>query len=388
MLADLPKHADVVIVGGGVMGASVAYHLAVRGQRDVLLLERDDLFGQGATGKCAGGIRFQFGSEINVRLSLHSIPMLERFEAELDQPIGLHQCGYLFVLTRAEDVQAFRRNVAMQRQLGVATEWLEPDEVRSRLPLLQLEDALGGTFYARDGLCDPSSVVNGYIRAARHLGTKCLTNIEVTGMEVRQDRITRVLTASGAIETQAVVNAAGPFARDVGRMLGVDLPIVPVRRQMLVTTPLPQVPPDFPFVIDFATGLYFHREGPGIMTGMANPQEPVGTDESVDLAWEQVHLEAALRRFPLLAQAGLAHHWAGLYEVSPDAHPLIGRLEPLDNAYVVAGFSGHGFMHGPIAGKLLAEVILDGHASTLDIDALDPNRFSHQPGPLREYNVV
>ena len=388
MLTDLPKHADVVIVGGGVMGASVAYHLAVRGQRDVLLLERDDLFGQGATGKCAGGIRFQFGSEINVRLSLHSIPMLEHFEAELDQPIGLHQCGYLFVLTRAEDVQAFRRNVAMQRQLGVATEWLEPDEVRSRLPLLQLGDALGGTFYARDGLCDPSSVVNGYIRAARHLGTKCLTNIEVTGMEVRQDRITRVLTASGAIETQAVVNAAGPFARDVGRMLGVDLPIVPVRRQMLVTTPLPQVPPDFPFVIDFATGLYFHREGPGIMTGMANPQEPVGTDESVDLAWEQVHLEAALRRFPLLAQAGLAHHWAGLYEVSPDAHPLIGRLEPLDNAYVVAGFSGHGFMHGPIAGKLLAEVILDGHASTLDIDALDPNRFSHQPGRLREYNVV
>jgi sarcosine oxidase, subunit beta len=388
VLADLPKYADVVIVGGGVMGASVAYHLAVRGQRDVLLLERGDLFGQGATGKCAGGIRFQFGSEINVRLSLHSIPMLERFEAELDQPIGLHQCGYLFVLTRAEDVQAFRRNVAMQHQLGVATEWLEPDEVRSRLPLLQLEDALGGTFYARDGLCDPSSVVNGYIRAARHLGTKCLTNIEVTGMEVRQDRITRVITASGAIETQAVVNAAGPFARDVGRMLGVDLPIAPVRRQMLVTTPLPQVPPDFPFVIDFATGLYFHREGPGIMTGMANPQEPVGTDESVDLAWEQVHLEAALRRFPLLAQAGLAHHWAGLYEVSPDAHPLIGRLEPLDNAYVIAGFSGHGFMHGPIAGKLLAEVILDGHASTLDIDALDPNRFSHQARGLREYNVV
>ena len=207
-------------------------------------------------------------------------------------------------------------------------------------------------------------------------------------MEVHQDRVTRVVTASGAIETQVVVNAAGPFARDVGRMLGVDLPIVPVRRQMLVTTPLPQVPPDFPFVIDFATGLYFHREGPGIMTGMANPQEPVGTDESVDLAWEQVHLEAALRRFPLLAQAGLAHHWAGLYEVSPDAHPLIGRLEPLDNAYVVAGFSGHGFMHGPIAGKLLAEVILDGHASTLDINALDPNRFSHQPGPLGEYNVV
>lgn len=370
------------------MGASVAYHLALRGQRDVLLLERGDLFGQGATGKCAGGVRFQFGSEINVRLSQHSIPMLERFEAELDQPIGLRQCGYLFVLSRETHVQAFRRNVAMQRQLGVATEWLEADEVHSRLPLLRLDDVLGGTFHARDGLCDPSSVVNGYVGAARRLGTTCLTDVEVTGMEVRQDRVTRVLTARGAVETQSVVNAAGPFAGDVARMLGAEVPIVPLRRQMLVTTPLPPVPPDFPFVIDFATGLYFHREGPGILTGMANPNEPVGTDESVDLAWEQVHLEAAVRRFPLLAEAGLAHHWAGLYEMSPDAHPLIGRLEPLDNAYVVAGFSGHGFMHGPIAGKLLAEVILDGHASTLDISALNPNRFSRQTADLHEYNVV
>jgi sarcosine oxidase subunit beta len=387
-MTDLPSYAEVVVVGGGVMGASVAYHLALGGQRNVLLLERGDLFGQGATGKCAGGIRFQFGSEINVRLSLLSIPMLERFEAELDQPIGLHQCGYLFMLTRDDDVHAFRQNVAMQRRLGVATQWLEADEVRSRLPLLHLDDVLGGTFHARDGLCDPSSVVNGYIGAARRLGAKCLTTIEVTAMDVHDDRVVRVVTRSGVVETDAVVNAAGPFAGDVGRMLGVDVPIVPLRRQMLVTTPLPQVPPDFPFVIDFATGLYFHREGPGILTGMANPHEQVGRDESVDLAWEQVHLEAAVRRFPLLGQAGLAHHWAGLYEVSPDAHPLIGRLEPLDNAYVVAGFSGHGFMHGPIAGKLLAEIMLDGHASSLDISALNPNRFARQSAGLREYNVV
>ena len=171
-------------------------------------------------------------------------------------------------------------------------------------------------------------------------------------------------------------------------MMDLDLPIVPLRRQMLVTTPLPEVPPDFPFVIDFATGLYFHREGPGIMTGMANPDEPVGSDERVDLAWEQVHLEAAVQRFPVLARAGLAHHWAGLYEVSPDAHPLIGRLEPLHNAYVVAGFSGHGFMHGPIAGKLLAEVILDGSASSLDIGVLSPTRFALHSAAPHEYNVV
>lgn len=370
------------------MGASVAYHLALRGQHDVLLLERGDLFGQGATGKCAGGIRYQFGSKINIRLSLLSLPMLERFEDELEQPIGLHQCGYLFLLTRDPDVEVFRRNVALQRRLGVPTEWLQGDEVRRRLPLLQLEDVLAGTFNARDGLCDPSSVVNGYISGARRLGVKCLTNVDVTGVQLTADRVTKVLTSLGEVEVGSVVNAAGPFAADVGRMLGLELPIVPLRRQMLVTTPLSDVPPDFPFVIDFATGLYFHREGPGILTGMANPGEPAGTDESVDLAWEQVHLEAAVRSFPLLGQAGLAHHWAGLYEMSPDAHPLIGRLEPLQNAYVVAGFSGHGFMHGPVAGLLLAEVILDGHASTLDIDALRPTRFAlHAAGP-REYNVV
>jgi sarcosine oxidase subunit beta len=157
---------------------------------------------------------------------------------------------------------------------------------------------------------------------------------------------------------------------------------------MLVTTPSPQVPDDFPFVIDFASGLYFHREGPGILTGQANPDQVPSEDEMVDLAWEQVHLAAAIQRFPLLEQAGLAHHWAGLYEMSPDAHPLIGRLEPFDNAYVVAGFSGHGFMHGPIAGKLLAEVMLDGHASSIDLRDLDPNRFARGASSQREYNVV
>jgi sarcosine oxidase subunit beta len=196
-----------------------------------------------------------------------------------------------------------------------------------------------------------------------------------------------VLTTHGEIAAGAVVNAAGPFAADVGRMLGLELPIVPLRRQMLVTTPL-AIPADFPFVIDFATGLYFHREGPGILTGMANHAEPPGADERVDLDWERVHLEAAVRRFPLLEQAGLASHWAGLYEMTPDAHPLLGRLAPLDNAYIVAGFSGHGFMHGPIAGQLLAEVILDGQATSLDIGVLDPARFAQPGAATPEYNVV
>ena len=384
----LPRSADVVVIGGGVMGASLAYHLALRGMRDVLVLERGDVFGQGATGKCAGGVRHQFGTEINIRLSRASIRMLEAFPRELGQDIGLRQCGYLFILTRAEDVEAFRRNVELQRRLGVQTEWLEPDEVRRRLPLLCLDDVVAGTFYGRDGLCDPSSVVNGYVSGARRLGATMLTTVEVSDLRVQAERVATVVTSQGEIAAGAVVIAAGPWSASVGRMLGVDLNVQPLRRQMLVTTPLPQVPPDFPFVIDFATGLYFHREGPGVLTGMANHAEPPGFDESVDLAWEQVHLEAAVRRFPLLEQAGLTSHWAGLYEMTPDAHPLIGRLPSMDNAYLLTGFSGHGFMHGPIAGKLLAEVILDGQSSTIDIKPLDPARFANDRGGLREYNVV
>ena len=387
-MASVSSKANIAIIGGGVMGASLAYHLAMRGQRDIILLERNEVFGQGATGKCAGGVRHQFGSEINIRLSLESIRMLERFPDVLDQEIGLRQCGYLFLLTQQQDIEAFQRNVSLQRQLGVETEWLSGDEVRHRLPLLQLDDVRAGTFYGRDGLCDPSSVVNGYVSAARRLGATLLTDTTVTGIKHANGHVGAVCTASGEIEAGQVVIAAGPQAAAIGAMLNLELPIVPVRRQMLVTTPLPEVPADFPFVIDFASGLYFHREGPGILTGQANSDEPAGEDESVDLEWEQVQLGAAVRRLPLLEQAGLAHHWAGLYEMTPDAHPLIGRLAPFDNAYIVAGFSGHGFMHGPIAGKLLAEVMLDGHAHTIDITSLDPNRFASEAAGEREYNVV
>jgi sarcosine oxidase subunit beta len=389
MNGEVPRRAAVVIVGGGVMGASVAYHLALRGQRDVLLLERDDLFGQGATGKCAGGIRHQFGSEINVRLSIESIRMLERFEDDLGQPIALKMCGYVFLLTRAQDVAAFRENVTMQHRLGVMTEWLSADSVRDRLPLLRTDDVVGGTFCDRDGLTDPNSVVAGYVSGARRSGATLLNGVEVKEIRTDGDRATHVVTGGGTmVECEVVVNAAGPFAADIGTLLGMNLPIVPLRRQMLVTTPLPDVPEDFPFVIDFATGLYFHREGPGILTGQANPDEKPGMDERVDLEWEQVHLARAIRRMPLLERAGLAHHWAGLYEMTPDAHPLIGRLDPFANVYIVAGFSGHGFMHGPIAGKLLAEIILDGRASTLDISALDANRFARAQPAAREYNVI
>src|SRR3990172_3445894 len=398
----LPSSADVVIIGGGVMGASIAYHLAKAGQRDVVLLEREPFFGQGASGRCAGGIRYQFSTEINIRLSLLSLPMLDRFQEETGQAIDVRHCGYLFLLTREEDVAAFDRIIALQHRLGVQTEWLSGDEIRRRLPMMQLDDVLAGTWHAKDGLADPNGVVMGYVNAARRRGVTLLNDVTVIGIELSASggsasggsasgdasyrRVTGVVTNSGRIGTPVVVNAAGPWAAQVGKMAGLDLPILPIRRQWLSTTPLPQIPQDFPFVIDFAQSLYFHREGDGLLTGMSNPDQAPGFEQCVDRDWEIVAMEAAARRMPLLESAGVVSRVAGLYEVTPDAHPILGRT-PIESFYVCAGFSGHGFMHGPICGKLMAEEILDGPATTLDIEPLRFARFSEHR-TLGEYNVV
>ena len=360
----LPATSPVVIVGGGVMGASTLYHLARRGVTAVLL-EREPFFGLGATGRCAGGIRYQFASEINVRLSLLSLPMLDRFEEELGQAIDRRFCGYLFLLTLEADVVKFKRNVALQRSLGVVTEWLTGDQVRHRLPLLHCPDALGGTFCGQDGLCDPNGVVMGYLNGARRLGARAVEGVEVTGIQTISGRVTGVHTSRGAIAADVVVLAAGPWSAPLSRTAGIDLPIRPLRRQWLTTTPMPAVPTDFPFVIDFAQSLYFHREGEGLLLGMSNNAEVSGFDQTVDAAFEVINLEAAVKRLPALESAGLASHQAGLYEVTPDAHPIIGRVPGLAGYYVVGGFSGHGFMHGPASGLLLSEEILDGRAHTL-----------------------
>jgi sarcosine oxidase subunit beta len=382
----LPRTADIVIIGGGVMGASAAYHLAERGMRNVVLLEREEFFGTGATGRCAGGVRYQFSTEINVRLSLASLPMLERFSDEIGQDASYRKCGYLLVATTERDVAAFRRNVELQAGLGVQTELLSGDDVRARLPLMAFPDALAGTFNPRDGLADPNSVVMGYVGAARRLGARAVCGAEVTGIRLSGNRVRAVETTNGSIETRLVLNAAGPWASRVGGLAGVDLPIVPVRRQMFTTTPMPEIPGDFPFVIDFGQSLYFHREGAGLLVGMSNTRQAPGYDQQVDEEFELVNMEAAAARLPAIANAGRVAHWAGLYEVTPDAHPIFGAT-PVDGFYVVGGFSGHGFMHGPVAGKLMSELILDGSYTTVDVSALDLARFA-EGRLLHEYNVV
>lgn len=382
----IPSTANVIIIGGGVMGASTVYHLAERGVKDVLLLEKEEFFGQGATGRCAGGVRYQFATDVNIRLSLESLPMLERFEEEFDQAIDYHQVGYLFLLTREKDLEMFRQNVALQHRLGVETEWLTGDEVRQRLPIMNLDDVIAATNNAKDGVVDPNGVVMGYIGAAQRLGVTALGNVEVTDIRVEGGKVAGVVTSKGEVAAPTVVNAAGPWAGQIGQMAGVPIPIRPLRRQWLTTTPLPDLPPDFPFVIDFAQSLYFHPEGEGLLTGMSNPGEEYGFGQNIDPDWEITHMEAAIKRLPMLQQAGLASHLAGLYEVTPDAHPIYGPT-PLDGFHVVAGFSGHGFMHGPVSGKLMAEIILDGEYKTMDVSMLDLARFD-EDRLIHEYNVV
>jgi sarcosine oxidase subunit beta len=382
----LPTSSPVVIIGGGVMGASTLYHLAKRGVKGVLL-EKESFFGQGATGRCAGGIRYQFATEINIRLSKLSLPMLDRFEEEIGQPIDRRYGGYLFMLTQEADVETFKRNVTLQHSLGVMTEWLTGDEVRRRIPLIRCEDALAGTFNAQDGMCDPNGVVMGYINAARRLGALAIEETEAISIQTTNDKVVGVVTSRGTIATETVVNAAGPWAAPISRTVGIELPIIPLRRQWLTTTPMPQVPADFPFVIDFTQSLYFHREGDGLLVGMSDPNEKPGFDQSVNEEFELINLEAATKRMPLLEQAGLASHIAGLYEVTPDAHPVIGHVPSLGGYYVVAGFSGHGFMHGPVSGLLMSEEILDGKAHTLDISSLRYSRFEEND-VVKEYNVV
>ena len=379
--------ADVVVIGGGIMGASTAYHLAKRGCTNVLVVESGEMFGLGSTGLNAGGIRYQFATAVNVELSTLSIGMMERFADEMDQPIGLRRCGYLFMLDDEADLAQFTRNVALQNAHGVPSRVVTRAEIAELAPEVELTGIIGGTWCPRDGLVDPNGLLQGYVSQARRLGVSLVTNTAATSIDVSGGRVQRVVTNAGTIDTPAVVIAAGPWSGDVGAMAGVSLPVQPIRRQIAVTAAIPSLRSDFPFVIDFSRALYFHREGGGILTGMSNRDEPPGWNTSVDDEWRLHHLENAMERLPMLADAEIMAEWAGLYEVTPDDQPILGRLPQADGLFVCAGFSGHGLMHGPGAGLLMAEEILDGRAHTVDIDPLRWNRFEAGVG-VGEYNVV
>jgi len=379
--------ADVVVIGGGIMGASTAYHLARRGCANVVVLESGEMFGLGSTGLNAGGIRYQFATKVNVELSKVSIGMMERFADEMGQEVGLRRCGYLFMLDREADLAQFRANVALQNSLDVPSRVVSAVEIAELAPEVDMSGIIGGTWCPLDGLVDPNGLLQGYVSNARRLGATLLTGTPAIGIDVVDGSVRRVVTKTGSIETPTVVIAAGPWSAQIGAMAGIDLPIQPIRRQIAVTGAIPGLRADFPFVIDFSRSLYFHREGNGILTGMSNRDEPAGFDTRVDPDWRLHHVENAMQRLPLLADAEIVAEWAGLYEVTPDDQPILGRIPQVNGLLACAGFSGHGLMHGPAAGMLMAEEILDGRAHTIDIDPLRWSRFELGVG-AGEYNVV
>jgi sarcosine oxidase subunit beta len=377
--------ADVVVIGGGVVGASIAYHLVSRGVRSVLVLERDTL-GAGSTGKNAGGIRQQFSTEINVRLSQRSVARLERFADEIGVDIQFQQVGYLFLITRGRDAAAFERSLALWARLGVPARRLDRDAIRGIFPEIVVDDVIFGTFCAKDGHADPTSILNGYVSRARAGGATFREHAAVTAIEVESGRVRAVRAGDERIACETVVNAAGAWAAEIGRLAGVDLPIQPLRRQIFVTGPVTGMDHPIPLTVEFATSLYMHRESGGILMGMADPNDPPGYCESVNWDFVPTVVERALARLPLLERAAIRSAWAGYYEDTPDKHPILGRVAPVDGFLVAAGFSGHGIMHSPATGELIAELITDGRTS-LDISALRHSRFA-EGRLIPEHHVI
>jgi len=366
--------ADVVVIGGGVMGTSIAFHLAEAGVRRVVLAERDAL-GSGSTSKAAGGVRAQFSDEVNIRLGARSLEAFGRFGTRPGQEIDLRRVGYLFLLSRPEDVAAFERSVDLQNALGVPSRMISVAEARRLSPLIEADGLLAAAFSPDDGHCTPESVVLGYATGARRHGTTLLTRCEVLGIEVDGGEITAVRTSRGRIRTRAVVCAAGPWSAAVGAMAGVDLPVEPLRRQIVFTGPMPDLPRPVPMTIDFTTSFYFHGEGEGLMLGMSDPDERPGFALETSDTWLPRLTEAIWARAPRLLDVGLTGGWAGLYEVTPDHNALIGEAAAVRRFLYATGFSGHGFLQGPAVGEIVRDLYL-GRAPFVDVGPLSAARFA------------
>lgn len=358
-MKDWLKTAEVVIIGGGIIGLSTAYNLAKRGLSRVVLIERD-LLAQASTGLSVGGIRQQFSHPANIRLSQESIKVFEKFEEEFDTDINFRQVGYLFLTGREETWREFLSNVEIQRQHNVPVEILSPAEIKRRWPYLNVSGLKGGTFGPKDGYADPYLTAMGFARGARKLRVKVEERTRVTGIRVDGGRIAGVETTRGPISTPVVVNAAGPWGGDVAKMAGLELPLKPFRRQVFMTKPFPDIPKPVPMVIDQDIAFYFRGEDPGLMMGMSDPNEPSSFNLNVDRDFMEKVVEAAVQRAPLLERAEILRGWAGLYDVTPDDNPIIGPMPGVEGFFCAVGFSGHGFQQAPSVGLILSQLICDG----------------------------
>ncbi len=367
---------DVLIIGAGVVGTSIAFHLAKLGCRDVVVLEKNYI-GSGSTEKCAGGIRQQFSNEGNIRLSMESVRFFERFEDETGQVADFRQNGYLILATSEDELKVFRENVELERKFGLEVELISTEEVTELVPGLNVEDVVGATFCRSDGYADPYSVVSGFASAAKRLGARIYEDVEVTGIELSGDRVKGVLTTQGRFQAPVVVDAAGAYAGIVGKMAGLDIPIHPSRRHVFITEPSFNRA-NLPLVIDFHNGFWFRREGLSLIFGMRNPDEPEGF--SIDVDWgffTDTLADIACQRLPRLMEIGISGAKAGLHSDTPDYMAILGEAPGVAGLFLACGFSGHGFMHSPAVGRLMADLIL-GKVTSPDIKLFGLDRFQHQ----------
>jgi sarcosine oxidase, subunit beta len=385
----LARTASVVIIGGGVVGCSIAYHLVKRGQRDVVVLEREAV-GSGTTSKAAGGIRAQFPTETEVRFSLEAIGVFERFEEEFGVDIGYRKIGYLFLVSDADDLRAFRERMALQRRLGVDVREIAPAEAKAIVPALRVDDLLAAVWGPNDAMAGPAEVTNGFARRARELGATIAEGVDVTAIAVERGRVAGVATTDGAIATPLVINAAGPAGAAVGRLAGVTLAVQPRRRHIFYTEPFPEIPGPVPLTTDRASGFYFRKEMEQLLLSPGDVED-IGEDFSVpvDRARIDETVEKALHRLPIVEKARIAGGWAGLRPLTPDDHAIIGWAPGVEGFFVAVGFGGHGFQHSPATGRYVSEWLLDGKPS-LDLSLFDPGRFArgtavhHDRGPDAE----
>ena len=383
-VAPLPASASVVIVGGGVVGTSVAFHLAEAGV-DVVLLEREQL-GSGSTCRAAGGVRAQFSDALNIEIAQRSLRAFREFARRPGWEIDFKQVGYLFVLSRESDVAIFERNVQLQNDYGVPSRILSPAQARELCPLLSGDDILAAAFSPEDGHLTPEAVVQGYAYGARALGAHIRVGCEMLDIKSSGGEITEVVTTHGAVRTGTVVCAAGAWSRSCGEMVGVELPVTPLRRQVLFTEPISGLAPHLPMTIDFASSFYFHREGPGVLLGMSDPEEKPGFVTETSDDWIPRLIEIASRRAPRIADAGIRGGWAGLYEMTPDHNAIIGEARGVSRFLYATGFSGHGFLQGPAVGEIVRDMVLE-RQPPVDVRPLSVERFD--AAALRpEYNVV
>ena len=369
----MEKTAEIVIVGGGIIGTSIAYHLAQKKAKGVVLLEKG-MLGEGSTAKCAGGIRAQFSTEINIRFSLQSFNTWNHFQEIMEAELDFKKVGYLFLATTEDEWAVFRSNSDLQHKFGIPVELLSAQEIQHRWPYLRVDDLRGGTFCSWEGYAGPYEALSGFARGARRGGVKIFEETEVTQILRNGNQVAGVRTRRGDISAPVVVNAAGPYAGEVGRMAGVEVPVQPYRRQLFFTGPFPHIPDPIPLVIDFHRAWYFRREGAGLLISGPKDNLPsfnlnVDYDAMVEVA------ENSIYRVPVLEKAEIDRGWAGSYEISPDNHAILGEIPGLKGFFLANGFSGHGFQHSPAVGKVMADLIL-GEDLSIDISCLALERFA------------